>query len=98
MRWRATELATEWLGPRTELKVQRAILSEVERERWTGLDRILQREIGDDGLVRIERFAELRLQRQRQALVGRLQRLQRMGLATERLSGAWAVQSMQSRP
>jgi type IV secretory pathway VirD2 relaxase len=91
MRWRAAELATEWLGPRTEPEMQRAILSEVERERWTGLDRTLQREIGDDGLVRIERFAEPRLHRQRQALVGRLQRLQRMGLATERLSGAWAV-------
>jgi hypothetical protein len=51
----------------------------------------LQREAGDDGLVRVERFAEPRLQRQRQALIGRLQRLQRMGLATEQQPGAWAV-------
>ena len=91
MRHRASELATEWLGPRTELEMQRAMQREVDRERWTGLDRTLQREVGDDGLVHIERFAEPRLQRQRQALIGRLQRLQRMGLATEQHLGTWAI-------
>ncbi|MBL6750983.1 Type IV secretory pathway, VirD2 components (relaxase) [Dyella jiangningensis] len=91
MRRRASELATEWLGPRTELEMQRAIQREVEQERWTGLDRTLQREAGDDGLVRVERFAEPRLQRQRQVLIGRLQRLQRMGLATEPQPGVWTI-------
>ena len=91
MRRRASELATEWLGPRTELEMQRAMLREVEQERWTGLDRTLQREAGDDGLVRVERFAEPRLQHQRQVLIGRLQRLQRMGLATEQQPGVWAI-------
>ncbi|MBM2765032.1 relaxase/mobilization nuclease and DUF3363 domain-containing protein [Burkholderia anthina] len=91
MRQRASELATEWLGPRTELEMQRAMLREVEQERWTGLDRNLQREAGDDGSVRVERFAEPRLQRQRQALIGRLQYLQRMGLATEQQPGIWAI-------
>ena len=91
MRRRASELATEWLGPRTDLEMQRAMLREVEQERWTGLDRSLQLEAGNYGLVRVERFAEPRLQSQRQALIGRLQRLQRMGLATEQQPGAWAV-------
>ena len=91
MRRRASELATEWLGPRTELEMQHALLREVDQERWTGLDRTLQREAGDDHLVRVERFAEPRLQHQRQVLVGRLQHLQRMGLATEQQPGAWAV-------
>ena len=91
MRRRASELATEWLGPRTELEMQQAMLREVEQERWTGLDRTLQREAGDDGLVHIERFAEPRLQRQRQMLIGRLQRLQRMGLVSEQQPGVWAV-------
>lgn len=91
MRRRASELATEWLGPRTELEMQRAMQREVDQERWTGLDRSLQREAGDDGLVHIEHFAEPRLQRQRQVLIGRLQRLQRMGLATEPQPGIWAV-------
>ncbi len=90
MRERAAELATEWLGPRTELEIQRAMQREVEQERWTGLDRSLQRE-AVDGLVHVERFNEPRLQRQRLLLVGRLQRLQRMGLVTETRPGVWAV-------
>ena len=91
MRDRASELATEWLGPRTELEIQRGMQREVDQERWTGLDRTLQRE-AVDGLVRTERLeAEPRLQRQRLLLVGRLQRLQRMGLAKEQQPGVWAV-------
>ncbi|MCA8070566.1 relaxase/mobilization nuclease domain-containing protein [Burkholderia vietnamiensis] len=91
MRRRASELATEWLGPRTELEMQRAMQREVDQERWTGLDRTLQREAGDDGLVHVERFAEPRLQRQRQVLIGRLQHLQRMGLASEPQPGTWVL-------
>ena len=90
MRERAMELATEWLGPRTELEIQRTLAREVEQERWTSLDRTLQRE-AVDGLVKIERFNDPKLQRQRLLLVGRLQRLQRMGLATEAQPGTWAV-------
>ncbi len=90
MRERAMELTTEWLGPRTELEIQRTLAREVEQERWTSLDRTLQRE-AVDGLVKIERFDAPRLHRQRLLLVGRLQRLQRMGLATETQPGTWAV-------
>ncbi|OZI62744.1 MULTISPECIES: relaxase/mobilization nuclease domain-containing protein [Bordetella] len=90
-RHRAAELATEWLGPRTELEIEQTLQREVEQERWTSLDRTLQREAGDDGRVHIERFNEPPLQRQRQFLVGRLQCLQRMGLADEMQPGTWAV-------
>ncbi len=92
MRRRAAELATDWLGLRTELDIQRAMQREVDQERWTGLDRTLQREAAD-GLVRTETLAEPRLQRQRQMLIGRLQRLQRMGLATEQQPGVWAIRA-----
>ncbi|WP_219953240.1 relaxase/mobilization nuclease and DUF3363 domain-containing protein [Dickeya zeae] len=90
MRHRAAELATEWLGPRTELEIQRAMQREVDQERWTGLDRTLQR-VAVDGLVLPETLAEPRLQRQRQMLIGRLQHLQRMGLASEQQPGTWAI-------
>jgi len=90
MRNRASELATEWLGPRTELEIQHSLQREVDEERWTGLDRTLQRE-AVDGQVLVLRFAEPRLQSQRQLLIGRLQRLQRMGLASENQPGVWAV-------
>jgi len=49
-RYRAAELATEWLGPRTQLEIQQTLGREVEQERWTSLDRTLKREAGDDGL------------------------------------------------
>jgi hypothetical protein len=42
MRERAAELATEWLGPRTELEIQQSLRREVDQERWTSLDRTLQ--------------------------------------------------------
>jgi len=90
MRERAAELATEWLGPRTELEIQRTLAREVEQERWTSLDKTLQRE-AVDGLIRIERFNESRLQRHRLLLIGRLQRLQKMGLASETQPGIWVV-------
>ncbi|EDN6734931.1 DUF3363 domain-containing protein [Salmonella enterica] len=90
-RHRAAELATEWLGPRTELEIQQTLQREVEQERWTSLDRTLQREAGEDGRMQIERFNEPRLQRQRLLLIGRLQRLQRLGLADEVQPGTWAI-------
>ncbi|WP_157948349.1 relaxase/mobilization nuclease domain-containing protein [Pulveribacter suum] len=90
-RHRAAELATEWLGPRTELEIQQTLQREVEQERWTSLDRTLKRELGDDSLVHVERLNEPRLQRQRLLLIGRLQRLQRLGLADETQPGTWAV-------
>ncbi|MEQ9946310.1 relaxase/mobilization nuclease and DUF3363 domain-containing protein [Pectobacterium aroidearum] len=86
-RHRAAELATEWLGPRTELEIQQTLQREVGQERWTSLDRTLQREAGEDGQVQIERFNEP----QRLPLIGRLQRLQRLGLADEAQPGTWAI-------
>ncbi|MBN0134163.1 relaxase/mobilization nuclease domain-containing protein, partial [Pseudomonas aeruginosa] len=70
----AAELATEWLGPRTELEIQQTLQREVEQERWTSLDRTLKREVGYDGQIHAERLNEPRLQRQRLLLIGRLQR------------------------
>jgi type IV secretory pathway VirD2 relaxase len=90
LRERAAELATEWLGPRTEQEIQRTLAREVEQERWTSLDRTLQRE-AVDGQVRTERLNEPRLHRQREMLIGRLQHLQRMGLASQPQAGAWVI-------
>jgi type IV secretory pathway VirD2 relaxase len=87
-RHRASELATEWLEPRTELEIQQTLRREVEQERWKRLDRTLKRELGDDGRMQIERFNEPRLQRRRLLLISRLQRL---GLADEVQPGTWVV-------
>ena len=81
MRLRASELATEWLGPRTEREIREGLLREVEQERWTSLDRGLQQQAQQtrDGMVEL---AASDTERQpRTLLIGRLQRLTAMGLA-----------------
>jgi type IV secretory pathway VirD2 relaxase len=93
MRERAAELATEWLGPRTEREIQQSVQREVEQERWTSLDRTLQRE-ARGGLIRIDQpVGDHALRQQRVLLIGRLQYLQRMGLAHEQSAGVWAIQA-----
>ncbi|MHB0975243.1 MAG: DUF3363 domain-containing protein [Thiobacillus sp.] len=91
MRERASELATEWLGPRTELEIQQSLLREVDQERWTSLDRTLQRE-AQDGLLHMNQpTSDSSRRQQRMLLIGRLQRLQRMGLSHEPSPGVWAI-------
>lgn len=93
MRERAAELATEWLGPRTELEIQHSLRREVDQERWTNLDRTLQRE-AQGGLIHMNQPASDPSHRQQRVLlIGRLQRLQHMGLAHESSPGVWAVHS-----
>ena len=87
MRNRAVELATEWLGPRTELEIQRSLQREVQQERWTSLDRSLLREC-QAGVLRLEALAH---HPRRQLLIGRLQHLQRLGLASEDSPGQWGI-------
>ncbi|VTU33596.1 hypothetical protein H6CHR_04033 [Variovorax sp. PBL-H6] len=82
MRQRACELATEWLGPRTEREIREGLLRDVEQERWTSLDRSLQqlaqRSFG--GVVELTANVDA-ARLPRTLLIGRLQRLTEMGLA-----------------
>jgi type IV secretory pathway VirD2 relaxase len=73
MRARASELATEWLGIRTEGEIVQSRKREMEQERWTGLDRELCASLRD-GIVVLPLHAG-----SRQLLLGRLQHLSRMG-------------------
>src|SRR3546814_17603246 len=70
-RHRAAELATEWLGPRTELEIQQTLQREVEQERWTSLDRTLKRALGGDGRVHVARLNEPRLQDRKSVVEGK---------------------------
>ena len=87
MRERAAGLATEWLGPRTEREIQQGLQHEVTKERWTNLDRTLQRE-AQAGTIRLERLQQ---DHRRALLIGRLQQLQRMGLAESQTTGEWTL-------
>ncbi|MFI8608130.1 DUF3363 domain-containing protein [Pseudomonas sp. NPDC077649] len=87
MRNRASELATEWLGPRTELEIQQSLQREVQQERFTSLDCTLLRE-HQAGVLSLKSLAD---HPRRQLLIGRLQQLQRLELAREVRPGQWIL-------
>ncbi|WP_275547849.1 relaxase/mobilization nuclease and DUF3363 domain-containing protein [Pseudomonas sp. Marseille-Q0931] len=87
MRNRASELATEWLGPRTELEIHQALQREVQQERFTSLDRTLLRE-RQAGVLSLKGLAN---HPRRQLLIGRLQQLQKFELAHEVRPGQWLL-------
>lgn len=88
MRERASEIVTLDLGPRTDRDIETALRAEIEQERFTSLDRRLQREADKHGVVR----SGLDKDAFRQALhAGRLQKLRRLGLAAEIAPGHWQI-------
>ncbi|MFZ3121449.1 MAG: DUF3363 domain-containing protein [Variovorax sp.] len=89
MRMRASEIATEWLGPRTEAEMRQSLLREVDQQRLTGLDRALIRQAGADGIDLTGNPSD----RQRQnVLRARLQQLEGMGLAERVDANRWKLQ------
>jgi len=94
MRRRASELATEWLGPRTELEMRQSQQREVDQQRWTGLDRQLQRQAVADVVDLTERPGRIQgpLGTQRLNLLrARLQRLETMALAERLDAHRWRL-------
>jgi type IV secretory pathway VirD2 relaxase len=81
MRLRASELAAEWLGPRTEREIREGLLGEVDQERWTSLDRGLQQQAHQSREGVVDLTAGDATRQPRTLLIGRLQRLTTMGLA-----------------
>jgi type IV secretory pathway VirD2 relaxase len=92
MRMRAAEIATEWLGPRPELEIREGLTREVQQERWTSLDRAIQQQHLRNGIADLRQQAPDTQDRFRHALlIGRLDRLAEMGLATKVEPGIWTV-------
>lgn len=88
MRMRASELATEWLGPRTELEIRQGLLREIKQERLTSLDRALLRQ----ATVDIVDLTQQPKDRQRQTLLrARLQRLEAMELVKRIDANHWRL-------
>ncbi len=86
MRARASELATEWLGPCTELEIRQGLLREVEQERLTSLDRALRWQ-ATLGIVDLTGKPN---DRQHQTMLrARLQRLEGLGLAGRIDANRW---------
>lgn len=93
MRARASQIATEWLGPRTDREIESALEREVSQRRWTSLDRVLARQVRD-GRIDVQRIrAANGTQREKARLIGRLQSLSAMGLAQQTELHVWRVRA-----
>lgn len=90
LRTRAEERVTIELGPRSEREIHNALRREVDAERWTSLDRRLQRQRGDLGVVDLRPEASAG-RKDRSLLLGRAQTLERMGLAERVGPAAWTL-------
>lgn len=95
LRARAQELATIELGPRAEQEIRTKLADEMTVERWTNLDRTLQRAAtaSPDGVLdlRLERDGWADDRQVRGLLIGRLQRLEGMGLARSVGPAQWLL-------
>lgn len=90
LRARAEERVTIELGPRSERDIRQALRREVDAERWTSLDRRLQRQRADLGVVDLRSEASSG-RKDRSLLLGRAQTLERMGLAERVGPASWTL-------
>lgn len=92
LRSRAEERVTIELGPRTEREIARAIARDIEAERWTGLDRSLQR-LSDDhgGVVDLRPNPSGYDRADHDHLLGRAAKLERLGLADRAGPACWTL-------
>ena len=91
MRDRARGLITQELGPRTDLDIRRSLESQIEAERWTQLDRQLVRDAGKTGVIDVAPEAGPQPDAYSVEKVGRLRKLESLGLASEIGPGQWMI-------
>jgi type IV secretory pathway VirD2 relaxase len=89
VRARAQALVTMELGPETELERTTKLFNEVEQERFTSIDRALLGRT-KDGIV-VLRSADPEDAIRQIMRVGRLKKLEGLGLAQERWMGVWSI-------
>ena len=92
MRSRAEDLVSLELGPKPEQAIRSALEREVDAERWTRLDTSIRLEAEESGIIDL-RPAEAGAgdPQIRRLMVGRLQRLERMGLASSAGPAQWLL-------
>ncbi|GAY20138.1 type IV secretory pathway, VirD2 component [Sphingobium fuliginis] len=91
MRARAEERVTVELGLRTEQEIRIALEREVEADRWTSLDRRLQRMADDTGGMVDLRPGGADDPEMRRLLVGRATKLERLGLSDREGPAVWSI-------
>ncbi|WP_372085024.1 relaxase/mobilization nuclease domain-containing protein [Tistrella mobilis] len=91
MRARAADLVTQELGLRTDLDIRRNLERQVEAERWTRLDRQLLRDGRAAGVIDMAPAPDRQPDEYQPFKVGRLRKLETLGLAAEVGPGQWVI-------
>jgi type IV secretory pathway VirD2 relaxase len=94
IRARAQDLVTLELGPRPEFEIRSALERDVAADRWTRLDSAIQREVDECGIIDLRPPApqpqpQITDPQLRALMIGRLQRLEDMGLAMNTGPSQW---------
>jgi type IV secretory pathway VirD2 relaxase len=91
MRARAQDLVTQELGPRTDHDIRCNLERQIEAERWTDLDRQLARDSYRSGVVDLAPQPDRQPDEFHTMKVGRLRKLETLGLADQVGPGQWIV-------
>jgi type IV secretory pathway VirD2 relaxase len=91
MRDRARDLITRELGPRTEQEIRRTLERQIDADRWTNLDRQLARDAYRTGVIDLAPQADRQPDEFHALKVGRLRKLEGLGLADEIGAGQWTI-------
>ena len=91
MRDRTQDLITQELGLRTDLEIRRTLERQVGSERWTNLDRQLARDAYRTGVIDMAPHADHQPDEFHALKVGRLRKLESLGLADQVGPGQWAL-------
>ncbi|MGD9471709.1 MAG: relaxase/mobilization nuclease domain-containing protein [Novosphingobium sp.] len=91
MRGRASEIVTRELGLRTEQDIGRALERQVDAERWTDIDRDLARTMQQGGMIDVAPVAGEPPGGESAVRIGRLRKLEGLGLASEIAPGQWTL-------
>ncbi|MBN9604625.1 MAG: DUF3363 domain-containing protein [Afipia felis] len=92
LRSRAEDLVSIELGPKPEHEIRNALEKEVTAERWTRLDVEIRGHADDVGAIDLRPESSGSADPEtRRLMIGRLQHLERMGLATSAGPGEWMV-------
>ena len=91
IRDRAQDLITQELGPRTDQEIRRTLERQIDSERWTNLDRQLSRDAYRTGVIDMAPHADRQPDEFHALKVGRLRKLESLGLAEQVGPGQWSM-------
>ncbi|MEP7457624.1 DUF3363 domain-containing protein [Phyllobacterium sp. SB3] len=91
MRDRARDIITQELGPRTDQEIRRTLERQIDTDRWTNLDRQLARDAYRTGVIDLAPHADRQPDEFHALKVGRLRKLEGLGLADEVGPGQWTI-------